>query len=68
MKQCTVEKNKGFCTCTYSACNKKGVCCECIQYHLKSGEIPGCLFPKEEERTYDRTIGAFIKAWQRKGY
>ena len=50
------------CTCTYP-CSKKGKCCECISYHRNMGELPGCLFPPEAERTYDRSRRAFAKAW-----
>lgn len=60
---CTIEKNKQNCTCTYSACSKTGKCCECIQYHKSRGELPGCLFPPEVERTYDRSRKAYIKAY-----
>lgn len=62
MRNCTVEKNKKNCTCTYEPCSRKGVCCECIEYHRRSGELPGCLFPSAAERTYDRSVQAFIKA------
>ena len=59
-----IEENLKYCTCTYGMCDKKGLCCQCIAYHRKLGEIPGCLFPKDAERTYDRSIDAFINAWK----
>ena len=59
-----IEDNLKFCTCTYGACNKKGLCCQCIAYHRKNGEIPGCLFPKEAEATFDRSIRNFIKSFK----
>jgi hypothetical protein len=43
------------CTCSYS-CSRKGKCCECVDYHRKSGEIPGCFFSKSGEKSYDRSI------------
>jgi hypothetical protein len=49
------EENLKGCTCTYPGCERKGICCECIRYHRERGEIPGCLFTKEAEKTYDRT-------------
>jgi hypothetical protein len=49
------------CTCTYEPCSRKGLCCECIAYHWRYGELPGCLFPPEAERTYDRSIAYFIQ-------
>lgn len=60
MRSCNVEKNKTGCTCTYEPCVRKGICCECVSYHRKNGELPGCLFTKSAERTYDRSIANFI--------
>jgi len=65
MRECNVKMNKALCPCTYEPCDKKGVCCECIRYHKKLGELPACLFPPEIERTYDRSIEAFIRAYQK---
>ncbi len=53
------EKNLEICTCTYEPCSRKGICCECVAFHRKMGEIPGCLFSKEGEATYDRSIKMF---------
>ncbi|NLO99686.1 MAG: hypothetical protein GX386_05285 [Clostridiaceae bacterium] len=44
------------CTCTYTSCSRHGKCCECVAYHRRSGEVPGCFFSKSAERTYDRSI------------
>jgi len=55
------EKNLKMCNCTYEPCERKGICCECIAYHRRMGELPGCLFTKEGEATYDRSISAFMK-------
>ena len=57
------QKNLNNCNCSYS-CGKKGVCCECIQYHRSMNQLPACYFPAEAERTYDRSIGYFIKLYQ----
>lgn len=59
------EKNIEFCTCSYPSCAKKGKCCECVQYHLRNKEIPGCFFPKDGEKTYDRSIENFIKYYNK---
>lgn len=48
--------NRIPCTCTYPSCSRHGKCCECIDYHRRKGEAPGCLFTKEGEKTYDRSI------------
>lgn len=63
MTQCNIEKNKQRCTCTYTSCDKRGECCECLAYHLKSRQLPACCFPPEVEKTYDRSFEAFAKAW-----
>ena len=67
MKECEVEQNKVRCNCTYSPCDKKGICCECIQYHWGAGELPACFFPNDVEKSYDRSIERFIKTYQKRG-
>ncbi|MFH0790781.1 MAG: DUF6485 family protein [Candidatus Omnitrophota bacterium] len=56
------EKNLRNCSCTYSSCSRKGICCECIAYHRKNHQLPGCLFPSDIEKTYDRSIENFIRS------
>ena len=63
---CTIDKNKASCSCTYVSCDKRGACCQCVQYHKQLGELPGCLFPPEIERTYDRSREAYIKFYSKK--
>lgn len=53
-------ENKLKCTCTYS-CVRHGKCCECVDYHRKFGEVPGCLFTEKGERTYDRSVENLYK-------
>ncbi|MHA1430958.1 MAG: hypothetical protein ACTSRV_11300 [Candidatus Freyarchaeota archaeon] len=36
----------------------------CLHYHWKNGELPGCLFPPELEKTYDRSLRAFIEYYK----
>ncbi len=64
--KCKLEQNKKNCTCTYTSCSKRGICCECIAHHKSYGELPGCLFTPEGEKTYDRSIENFIKTYQNK--
>jgi len=54
------EENLAKCNCTYEPCPRKGICCECIEYHKKLGELPACFFPDDVERTYDRSIKKYI--------
>ena len=65
MKECTVEQNRAECNCSYEPCSRKGICCECIRYHSRSGELPACLFPDDVEKTYDRSIEKFIEIHQK---
>lgn len=65
--ECKKEQNKVNCTCTFS-CGKKGVCCDCINYHRRLGELPGCYFPKDYEKTGDRSVEAFIRLQGQRGY
>ena len=60
---CKKEENLQRCNCTYP-CGKKGVCCDCLAFHLANRELPGCCFPAEAEKTYDRSFKAFAKAWK----
>lgn len=60
--ECKKQSNLDKCTCTAS-CDKKGVCCDCLEYHLAIEQLPGCCFPPEVEKTYDRSFAAFAKAW-----
>jgi hypothetical protein len=57
--ECKKETNLAACSCTYEPCTRKGVCCDCLRYHLRSRELPACAFPREEERTYDRSFEHF---------
>jgi hypothetical protein len=65
MRNCSLDSNKGKCSCTYEPCPRKGICCECIFYHRSRNELPGCLFTKDEERTYDRSVENFIRSARR---
>lgn len=59
--ECKSAENKRKCNCTYEPCSKKGICCECIQYHWNMGELPACFFPDDVEKTYDRSIEKFVE-------
>lgn len=66
--ECKQDKNRKNCGCTYSSCAKQGICCECIMYHKKMDELPGCLFPPAAERTHDRSVKKFVEAVTANGY
>lgn len=67
MLECKVKHNKTKCNCAYEPCSRKGICCECIQYHWGIEELPACFFPDDIEKTYDRSIERFIKTYQQRG-
>ena len=60
--ECQKQQNLQNCNCTYSGCDRKGMCCECLSYHLAAKQLPGCCFPDHIEKTYDRSFRAFVKA------
>jgi hypothetical protein len=64
--ECREKENLKKCTCTYEPCSRKGICCECLRYHLSNNELPGCVFPPEIEKTYDRSIKNFVKYYAKK--
>ena len=67
MRECNVGRNKQRCNCTYEPCSRKGICCECMEYHWNMGEFPACYFPKDVEKTYNRSIEAFMKTYKERG-
>ena len=58
---CNKDKTLARCNCTYEPCSRKGVCCDCLAYHLRSHELPACAFPKAAERSYDRSFDHFAR-------
>jgi hypothetical protein len=56
--ECKQEQNLQSCNCSYPGCPRKGICCECISYHLSSKQ-----FPDDVEKQYDRSFKAFAQAW-----
>jgi hypothetical protein len=59
--ECKQTENLKHCSCTYDACSRRGLCCECVSHHLKARQLPGCFFPPEAERTYDRSFAHFAR-------
>lgn len=59
--ECKKEKNLDHCNCTYEPCSRKGICCDCLTYHLKKRQLPACCFPKDAERTYNRSFEHFAE-------
>jgi len=64
--ECKKDENFKKCNCTYEPCPGRGMCCECLRYHLSHDELPGCVFPPEIEKTYDRSIKNFVKYYAKK--
>jgi hypothetical protein len=59
--ECKKADNLTACNCTYEPCPRKGICCQCLSYHLGAGELPACCFPQDAERTYDRSFAHFAR-------
>jgi len=59
--ECRKEQNLKVCNCSYGGCPRQGMCCECLQYHLKSRQLPACCFPQDAEKTYDRSFDHFAR-------
>jgi hypothetical protein len=59
--ECNQEKNLVNCNCTFEPCSRKGICCECISYHLRMRELPACCFPDNVERTFNRSFELFAQ-------
>ncbi|MGO8716140.1 MAG: DUF6485 family protein [Smithella sp.] len=59
--ECKKEINLKKCNCTYEPCGRKGMCCDCLAYHLKSRELPACCFPSGAEKTYNRSFEYFAQ-------
>ena len=57
-----MKENLKMCNCSYPGCDKKGQCCECLHYHRRMGQLPGCFFSDAVERSYDRSISRFVAA------
>ncbi len=64
--ECQKDKNLQDCACTYTACERRGVCCQCLKSHLSKDELPACFFSPEAEKTYDRSIEHFIRDYQKR--
>ena len=58
---CQKERNRKNCNCSYDPCARKGICCDCLSYHLGNRELPACCFPADAERTYDRSFAHFAR-------
>ncbi len=59
--ECKQQMNSERCNCTYPGCPRKGMCCECLRYHLSRRELPACCFPDDVEKTYDRSFEKFVE-------
>lgn len=58
---CKKPTNLKNCNCSYDPCDRKGVCCDCLRYHLRMRQLPACCFSSAAERTYDRSFEHFAR-------
>ena len=59
--ECVSSGPASHCSCTYTACDKRGNCCKCVIFHRDRDEIPGCFFTSAGERRYDRSKRNFVR-------
>jgi len=59
--ECKKDTNRKRCNCSYVGCDKKGVCCDCLAFHISNRELPACFFPDDVEATYDRSFEKFAE-------
>jgi hypothetical protein len=59
--ECKKALNLKRCNCSYHPCSRKGICCECLHYHLSMRQLPACCFPADAEQTYDRSFEHFAR-------
>lgn len=59
--ECQKAKNLEKCNCSYPGCLRKGLCCECLEFHRSRRELPACFFPQEVEATWDRSYEQFAE-------
>ena len=64
MAECKKEQNKKGCNCSYPGCERRGICCDCLRYHLASKELPACCFPDDVEKTFNRSFEKFAELVQ----
>lgn len=63
--ECQKQRNLQHCNCTYEPCSRKGVCCDCLVYHMRMRQLPACVFPDNVERTFDRSYERFAELVQK---
>ncbi len=59
--ECKKDSNSAACNCSYEPCSRKGICCDCVKYHVGSRQLPACFFTDEAEKTYDRSFEHFAR-------
>lgn len=64
--ECKKDQNLENCNCSYEPCSRKGICCDCLRYHLRSRQLPACCFSDSAEKTFDRSFEHFARLVQEK--
>ncbi len=59
--ECKKDSNLKACNCTYEPCSRKGVCCDCVTYHVQKRQLPACFFPADAEKTFNRSFEHFAE-------
>jgi hypothetical protein len=59
--ECKQALNETRCTCTYPGCKHHAICCDCLHRHKAKRQLPGCFFPPDVEKTWERSFEAFAE-------
>ena len=61
-----LKENLEHCNCSNEGCSRRGNCCACLKHHLANNRLPGCCFPDDAEKTWDRSIEHFCRIHSKK--
>ena len=57
--ECRKEQNLNNCNYGFE-CERKGMCCLCIEYHQNKKQLPACYFSDKVAASYDRSMETYL--------
>ena len=60
--ECKTDQNLKSCNCSYEPCSRKGNCCDCLTYHLRSRELMRIVFPMMQSELFTALLN-ILPAW-----
>jgi len=58
--ECRKQENSKRCNCGFE-CERKGVCCLCVEYHRNKKQLPACYFSDKIAASHDRSAETYFK-------